>query len=349
MKKERAEFPKGKQAEFMRFAKEASGKPWRSLGEYFGIKYNTIRSYCKENIRLSFADFEKMCKKLALKPRSVLRQFQGKKIAWSPEYSLKNAVYLGKNKTQLKETQIEYPAKKIVFDNSEITFSKTDVEKNIKLPEKMTPELAEEIGMHMGDGFLSSRKFDYRLKGNKKDEKEYYQKTVEPLFKKLYNANLRLKVYDSAYGFELYSKAIWEFKTKTLGIKPGKKKQIKIPESVKTNNAAILGGFIRGFFDTDGCISFKSQNKNKKYYPVIGIETISQNVMEDTYNMLKMFGLNPKCYKNGNKTAIKLNGYNNLRKYNQMVGWRNPKHLKKIKKWEEEHFEIAKKYMAAVV
>ncbi len=44
-----------------------------------------------------------------------------------------------------------------------------------------------------------------------------------------------------------------------------------------------------------------------------------------------------------------LYGYANFRKYNEIVGWHSPKHLKRIKKWAERNESLAEKYMAAMV
>ena len=67
-----------------------------------------------------------------------------------------------------------------------------DLDKKIKIPSVITEDLAEETGMHLGDGFLSAKRYDYRLKGNANDEKEYYINYIAPLFKSLYNIDIKM-------------------------------------------------------------------------------------------------------------------------------------------------------------
>ena len=165
----------------------------------------------------------------------------------------------GERRKTIQDIELTYKKEILDFDTSKVNFSKYDLERGIKLPQKLTPELAEEIGMHFGDGFLSEKKYEYRLKGNPKDEKKYYQNYVKPLFKKLFNIEINLKDFKTSYGFELKSRAIWELKIKILGRKPGNKYNLYVPETLKVNNVEILSAFIRGLFDTDGSVCFKSK------------------------------------------------------------------------------------------
>lgn len=215
MEKERIAFPKGKQADFIKYAKETSGKTWRDLSEYLEIPYNTLRTCYKENMRLSYSCFKNICLRLLLNPKEILEKYSAEKIIWIPQSKsqpFNNVIYIGKSRTFLNKPRITYSNEQNKLNTIKISFSKRDLKKNILLPQKITPALAEEVGMHLGDGFLSSKRYEYRLKGNKKDEIEYYQKAVKPLFKELYNVDLQLREYKSVFGFELYSKAIWNLK-----------------------------------------------------------------------------------------------------------------------------------------
>ena len=83
------------------------------------------------------------------------------------------------------------------FDLSEIKFSKRDLEKGIKLPKKLTPNLAEIIGLHIGDGHLGYRidkkQFVLQLMGDPKTEKLHYDKHIKKLWKKVFNIDVPLK------------------------------------------------------------------------------------------------------------------------------------------------------------
>jgi hypothetical protein len=121
---------------------------------------------------------------------------------------------LGKKITELPSNiNITFKKEVPIFDISPIKLSHYDKIKDLKFPNKLTPELAEEIGIHIGDGFLSKRRNEYRLKGAK-SEKEYYNYFLKKLYKKLYNLNINLKEYENTYGFEIGSQGLWTFKNK---------------------------------------------------------------------------------------------------------------------------------------
>ena len=211
----------------------------------------------------------------------------------------------------------------------------------MKLPNKLTPELAEEIGMHIGDGFLSKRKNEYRLKGSK-NEKNYY-KHIGRLYKALFNLDLNIRDYSDTHGFEIASKGLWKFKNKILGIPAGRKNNIELPHVIKINNINILTSFIRGVFDTDGSIYFRTNYGFEKYYPSLQIVMLSKKLILGIGEILSMLGFNPYIYNSKEGYwHIHLNGYKRLEKYSKLVGWSNSKHLNKVKKWKFSYPEISK-------
>ena|GEM_PF-668000 len=347
MQKERIEFPKGNQKKLIDFVWKQSGVYWRDLPQLIDINYNTLRTYYYEKSRLSKFDLNKIEK--SIKITNLAKKFDGKKIAWKPENAFANKNSLGENRTKEIPIKITFKKEPEKLQTNKKMFSAFDLKKKIKLPEKIDSLLAEETGIHLGDGFLSDKKYDFRVKGDKKEEKEYYKKVIKKIYKKLYNIDLPLKNYETTFGFELYSKAVWEFKTKVLELTAGRKDCIEIPKKFKVNDVQILCGLVRGFFDTDGCIYFRSQNKNKHYYPVINVTGKSEKLLLGFNEILKMLGFQAKIHKNREYYSIIMNGYANFKKYNELIGWHSPKHLNKIKKWSEKYPEIAKKYMVAIV
>ncbi len=234
---------------------------------------------------------------------------------------------------------------KFEFDNSDIKYSKSDLIKKTKIPKEMTLDLAYETGLSIGDGCIPKRKYSYRLKGNKNDEKEFYSNIVKPLYKKVYNLEVKLKEYDSAYGFEIYSMAIKEFKVKKLGLSEGSKKEIKVPYSIKNGSSIIKCSFIKGYFDTDGSIAFLSKYNRKNYYPTITAVTISEILAQDIFELLNELGFTPNLWKftktNSRKPntqfSIRLNGYKNFRLYRNIIGTKQKKNIDKINKWEAKY------------
>ncbi len=66
---------------------------------------------------------------------------------------------------------------------------------DIKLPKIMDKSLAEETGIHIGDGSMGKYKYSflYSLAGHPIDDKEYYEGFVTPLMKKVYDAEIKLR------------------------------------------------------------------------------------------------------------------------------------------------------------
>ena len=345
MEKERIQFPKGKQKEFIAEAKKLSKMSWKRAGNTFGINNNTFQTYWKEKTRLSTKDFEKICLTLKLNSVEIMTSFDAKPLFLDPSGpNCGGTKNLWRIKTQLPQENITYKNENTALDCSKVCSSRRDIEKGVTLPKNITPLLAEEIGTSIGDGFISNRKYEYRLKGNKNDEKGYYEGVVKPMFKELYNLDLTIKEYEATIGFETYSQALWEFKTKVIGLPKAPKKTIRIPETLKVNNKEILCSLMRGLFDTDGSIYFRSQGKNKAYYPVITFTTISNGLADDIAEILKMLGFNPKVF-NGRKITLRcpspkytviLNGYSNFELYKKLINTRQPKNICKLKAWEKK-------------
>ncbi len=162
------------------------------------------------------------------------------------------------------------------------------------------------------------------------------------MYKNLYNLDVNIRDYSDTIGFEISSRALWLFKVNVLGIKPGRKDHLFIPEIVKVNDLEILTAFLRGFFDTDGCVSFLAKYGKKNYYPVISLTQKSSKIIGDVAEILKMLGFNPHIYFHRNEHTVVLNGYSQLAHFENLIGWNSPKHLNKVSLWK-------KSFMAAVV
>lgn len=229
-----------------------------------------------------------------------------------------------KQSNQLEKYYIDYfKNTPIRLRTNNISFSNTDKKKEIKFPNKMSKELAEEIGIHLGDGCMSYNRNYFSVKTNKKEER-YVTEFLFPLYKKIYNLDLKLIRLESVSGFEIYSKALCEFKNKSLGIPYGEKvHRIKVPETVlKTKNKEIYQAFIRGLFDTDGCISIVKED-----YPVIAIMIRSEELIKKVSEMLTMMGFIP----NYTKERIYINGNVMLKKWIKEINSNNPVKIEKLK------------------
>lgn len=235
---------------------------------------------------------------------------------------------IAKREMQSKNLEIEnssfFTNTRVYLNPENVIFSRTDVFKKIRLPSEMSKELAEEIGIHIGDGCLSFNRNYFSVKCNKKEEK-YVADYMFKLYKKLYNLDLKLMKLQSVSGFEIYSKAIFEFKHNVIGLPYGEKvEKIKIPKLlIETKNKEIYLSFIKGLFDTDGCVYLRY-----KKYPVISITIKSKMLIRQLEDMFKKLGF----ITSGNKWTIILNGPTMLKKWIREIGSNNPKNINKLKK-----------------
>ena len=341
----RVVFSKENQKRFIKDLKEKSNLKWIGLAKKLEINKSTLsKSYMFKLSSIPYSVFKKISKFFNEKENNLIKKYEGKVI---DEIKIIGRKCFGEQRKIFDKICITFNNTDLNLNISNINYSLSDIKKDIKIPNKITPELAEEIGMHYGDGFLSAKRYDYRLKGNPLDEKEYYKNYIKLLFKRLYNANLNLKESYKSFGFELYSQAIWEFKTKVIGIKPGNKKDLCIPKTLKINNQKVLCAFIRGLFDTDGSLCFKSRYGYKKYYPEISISLVSKNIIREVGDILKMLGFNPNIYFNNRYGIITINGINALKKYEELIGWSSQKNLNKLNSWKNRYPQLNN--MAVVV
>ena len=343
----RVVFSKGNQKKFIKDLKDKSNLGWRELSKRLQINESTLsKSYGFELSSIPYEIFKKIVLLLNEKEKFILDSYNGKIFE---ELIIIGRKVLGEQKKKFDKINISFQNKNINLDCSKVNFSISDKKKQIKLPNKITPELAEEIGMHYGDGFLSAKRYDYRLKGNFKDEIPYYEDYIRPLFKKLYNLNINLKQFQSTYGFEIYSQALCEFKTKVMKIKSGNKEYINFPEPLKVNNVEILTSFLRGLFDTDGSLYFKTRYGYEKYYPTITLSLFSKGLIKEVGEILNMLGFNPNVYIQNSKGIISLNGIGALKKYEKMIGWSTQKNLNKLNNWKSRYSQLNENIMADVV
>ena len=238
-----------------------------------------------------------------------------------------------------KKTQFSSDQKRdsfLTFDISQIELSQGDIKKCFKLPISMSENLAEEIGLHLGDGSMNyySNKGFYQLRGHIKDDREHYSIRIKYLYKKLFNldVNLRNMKTTGVIGFQIWNNSLVKFKHEILGLPLGKKLDFKIPNVIIGKN--LFYAFMRGIFDTDGCLYI--ENKRGKPYPRLEVKTISKSFSTNANKLLNQYKINSTYHeykrkeKNWNNLyTISIRGFSSVRKWMNVIGSNNPKHLKK--------------------
>jgi hypothetical protein len=200
---------------------------------------------------------------------------------------------------------------------------------------EMNEFVAEEIGIHMGDGMMnvylnkSNGKKVYLIKisGDPIEDKPYYDFWVKPLIFAGYGKEVKPKLLKwNEYGVRFNSKDIILFKHK-LGLPLGEKRNMKIPKEIKENEE-FLKRFLRGVFDTDGSITFIREADRIQTIPEIRLGSPDRVFMSEIANALSKFGFDFFQGK-GKVSRIAIQGEENVSLFLKEIGLRNLKHLSK--------------------
>jgi intein/homing endonuclease len=211
---------------------------------------------------------------------------------------------------------------------------------------KIDEELAELLGIHIGDGCISenNRYSEYYLGGDLIEEREYHDNWVGPLFNKkimipLFNKKVNYKEHPKVgvYAFHIFDKKLVDF-FKSFGICSGSKINSGIPKTILSDKK-LLKRFLRGLFDTDGCIYFDKNYSSKNpisNVPKILIGTVSKELINDVYFSLFKLGIHPimqKPYK-GKKDKnivyrIRICRKKDINYFIKEIKFKNPKHYTK--------------------
>lgn len=215
----------------------------------------------------------------------------------------------------------------------------------------LNEEMAELIGAHVGDGTLYKTDWGlvWELRGDLK-EKEYYFNNITPLIQKIFDILIQSKFRsggkNGCWGVQTSKKVITSFFLEK-GFTPGRKSHIvSVPEYIFQSNSSIQRAFVRGLFDTDGCVRFdKPKNKFIHSYPKIEFGFASKALRDTLRELIEILGfkgyiwLAKRIDKRINKWDISyrlcISGSFQLEKWIKEIQPMNPKHLNKYNIWKK--------------
>lgn len=147
-------------------------------------------------------------------------------------------------------------------------------------------QLAELVGIMLGDGNIHNIHNRVTIVGSLED-KWYFEYHVIPLITYLFNIKPKLLNRNdrNAYYIHFYSKDVIESLLK-IGLIRGNKSFASIPPFVFYNHN-FMCCFLRGLFDTDGCLKFSKQHKQINYYPRIQLAFKPSPFANQIHLMLK--------------------------------------------------------------
>jgi len=219
------------------------------------------------------------------------------------------------------------------LNNKNINQSWADIKRKIKIPQDLTKDLAEEIGIHIGDGNLyifkskeGFKSYKYTINGHLNDEYLYHTEHIRKLLINLYNypGFIMERSSKSTIETNLKSKAVVEFKNKILKLPIGPKYNIKIPSKI-LEDKELSKRCLVGIFDTDFTLN---DNVN-----IVGTLT-SIKVIKQMHKILTALNIKHSLLfkKNFGKIRISKEGSIKILEEWQL---NNPKHTSKYDLWKE--------------
>jgi len=211
---------------------------------------------------------------------------------------------------------------------------------------KINSKIAELIGMHVGDGtlYMTNRCLVWELRGAL-NEKDYYDNNVVPLLSSIfhgeYTAKFRSGGKNGCYGVQISKSNITSFFLK-YGFKSGTKTYtVRIPEYIKKSSKKVKLAFLRGLFDTDGCLRFDKNRTRRNYYPKIEFEFASVMLIDDLSRLLDELDFRNYHWKCKNSAKLCIAGKIMLEKWIKEVQPKNSKHLNKYEKFLEKGYILS--------
>jgi intein/homing endonuclease len=237
------------------------------------------------------------------------------------------------------------------FDVSRIPSSRSDKKNNIRLPNTLTCELAEFLGVMVGDGHVSVQKrrkqngfyYDINISGHLKD-KYYHLEYVNELAYGLFGVKFHQQILEHKNTVVLrkQSQAICHFLKDIFGL-PRNKANVTIPDCILKSDLNIKSAFLRGLADSDFCFTVKYK---PKAYPVVHGTSKSKILMQQCSEILSELGVRSyvqkedNFYAKRNKTYLRyrvyVNGCERVKKFMNRIGFQNPNKIKKYTQFLEK-------------
>lgn len=190
--------------------------------------------------------------------------------------------------------------------------------------------MAEFMGILFGDGHLG--KYQILITTNSETDAGHAIYTKN-LIKKLFNLNGKISFKKNKKAVNIVVSSVNLAKwLSEKGMPVGNKldKGLHIPAWIKKNRT-YEKSFIRGLFDTDGCIYVDTHKKNGRIYKNQGwsLTSYSYDLRTDIFNTLRRLDFSPTLRRS--QKSVYMRKKYDIIKYFKEIGTSNPKHLERYK------------------
>lgn len=192
--------------------------------------------------------------------------------------------------------------------------------------------LAEFTGIMMGDGGIS--KYQICVTLNKIDDYDY-SLFVRKLMNNLFQVapSVIKKIHEKTLILNISRLQLVRFCNDHLNLPTGHKIRhgLYVPGWIM-KKTVYKRSFLRGLFDTDGCVVIEKHKVDKVVYSYARLNFTSYCpiLSKSTFQMLTELGYTPKVRRN--ERSIQLENYDEICDYFRVIGTHNPKHTERLKK-----------------
>lgn len=301
----------------------------RELSKILGYHTRTISDWRRGKYNMPAETYEKMTKLIGKSPLFFCPEYIYEKEQRRIAGSIGGLAQWQKNGS-IGTIQDKVAGGKASYNSRRHNLNDIFTRTKISKP-KLGHELAEFIGISMGDGSIS----DYQVSISLNDEDDiefigYVAKVSESLFG--IQPFIQKRKGSKCSCVVLSSIELVEFLV-DLGLPKGDKIRAKldIPDWI-LSDLDLSRACVRGLFDTDGSIFLEKHTINgKKYaYPRMSFVSASEELRESVYQVYVDLGFNPKIR---NNRSVNLERFTDIVKYFKIVGSSNEKHIRRYSKF----------------
>lgn len=299
---------------------------WKNFNIFFKIPKSTLENYRNGNYTLSNHFYNLFN---SILPNNI-KEYYSDKICRKED-----------NWGSVKGGERNYIKNKYIYDNGrkkawESTRKKSSI-LNLDVEMQLDLDFYEFVGAFIGDGFLNKYGSSYfvQFAGDSRYDLDYYQNRIIPIGLKLVHKKPYIRIKENCMWVTFYSKDLLNLLIKRFKMPAGVKVYtVKIPDEIM-NNMEKLIYTLRGIFDTDGCIYTDKRKIYKIPYVRIALQLTNKPLIDQIALSLENLGITAGIskLKRGGAYNIQINGFKEVEKYINLIGFSNKRHLDKINKY----------------
>jgi len=319
-------FPKGKQKQLI--DKMLSSISVNDAAKLCRFSERTIRDWRREKFLMDYNALKVLCKKVKMRiPSDIKLKSQYWYVTLGSRKGalavLEKYGRIGGDPGYRQKKWREWWEKEGQYKPSPILYNPLSIRK----PRK-SKELAEFVGIVLGDGGITNNQIVITLNG-KKDKR--YSIFVRRLIKKLFDVPVSTyyNKKENVIDLTVSRRKLVRFCINELGLKIGNKvkQQVDIPNWIKEKEQYKIA-CARGLIDTDGCVFVHRYQVSGKWYAYkkISFSNRSKPLLESFHEILENIGLNPRITKG---IDVRLDSAEDVKNFFRIIGSNNPRNLNK--------------------